>query len=87
MKSGTVQTGTLKAWMEEGIQELSREAAMHREHGRIGEAESLERFCWAAVEYVRLIENTVRASRETIRALTITRAEKATNGNERNILV
>ena len=87
MKSGTVQTGTLKAWMEEGIQELSREAVMHREHGRLREAESLERFCWAAVEYVRLIENTVRASRETIRALTITRAEKATNGNERNILV
>lgn len=59
----------LKATVQEGLIDLRADAVGHRECGRIPLADRLERFCSATEEYIRILENTVRAARGTIRAL------------------
>ena len=53
----------------DGIDELRREAVGHREAGRIPMAERLELFCDATSDYIRMLENTIKAAWGTIKAL------------------
>ena len=65
---------------------MEQKSDVDRNSGRVGEAERWDVFRNAVEEYIKLLENTVRAARETIRALdnsTRIRAEKATDGDER----
>jgi hypothetical protein len=69
MKSGTIPTEEIKVVVTAGLVELMQEVETHKGCGRLGEAAKWERFVEYTTEYLRLLENTVNASRETIRAL------------------
>lgn len=62
-------TGTLKATVNEGLEKVAELARAHHEHGRLKLAQDLNIFYCATIEYIRILENSVRAARVTIKAL------------------
>ena len=84
-----LSTARLRDRVTLAILAIDQKVMDDKEAGRVGEAETWDLYSKAIGEYLKLMENTVRAARATIAAMdsTRTRAEKATNGNERNVLV
>lgn len=69
MKAGTLPTKTIKETVEAGLAELLEDAETNRKHGRFVQADRLQQFAEYTTEYIRLLENTVRACRQTIRVM------------------
>jgi hypothetical protein len=61
-------TEKVKAIFERGLQAFREEAKAHREHGRLTKAAMVEEFCDAAAHYVFLLENGIRAARQSFKA-------------------
>jgi hypothetical protein len=64
-----VNTPYLSATVASGLEMLRVEVEAHKEAGRMVYAAKLEQFCDATAEYIRLLENGIRAARGSIRAL------------------
>lgn len=57
---------SLKSVVDVGISYCQQLAVAAKDAGRVGQAEMLERFCKSAVEYIGILEDTIRVMGEAL---------------------
>lgn len=68
-KCGTFPTGALKPRMHTLLLLLEERAAADRDAGRLVLADAQDELVEVIGEYIRILENSVRAARQTIKAM------------------
>jgi hypothetical protein len=64
-----IPTAAIREEVMEAVEAMEIQATNDEKCGRLGESNKWKRRVWVVEEYVRTLENSVRAARQTIKAL------------------